>query len=61
MAQKDDVLVISGRGGSEIYEKLDVSGKKVRYYYNDLKEIFIALEDLIELKNIKTKELPWKL
>ena len=63
MVKKDDILIISGRGSNEIYEKLNIDGKKIQYYYNDLQEALWVLENLAELHDIKIKshELPWKL
>mmetsp|Transcript_34628 Transcript_34628/g.64135 ORF Transcript_34628/g.64135 Transcript_34628/m.64135 type:complete len:549 (+) Transcript_34628:728-2374(+) len=63
MVKKDDIIVISGRGSNDIYEKLDDDGKKIQYYYNDLQETLWVLENLAELHDMKIKsnELPWKL
>nr|BAS01527.1 UDP-N-acetylmuramoylalanyl-D-glutamate-2-6-diaminopimelate ligase [Lotharella vacuolata] len=61
MLQENDIMIISGRGCNGIFEKITTDGKKIKYYYNDVEEIYRILNyvSILRRANPETQTLPW--
>mmetsp|Transcript_24143 Transcript_24143/g.38002 ORF Transcript_24143/g.38002 Transcript_24143/m.38002 type:complete len:598 (+) Transcript_24143:485-2278(+) len=63
MANKDDVVLLIGKGKNDYIELTDIKGNIKKYLFNDYKECISSLRKISYLYefSLKTKNIPWRI